>query len=121
MSVVKGEQRKLFYRINEVSRLTGIKPYVLRYWESEFDQLSPQKDTNDQRRYRQEDIDLIERIKRLLYDEKFTIAGAKKRLRQPAQAAAPAPGRSRAERLKGVLSEIAALRADLNELIGQYS
>jgi len=71
---------KLFYRINEVSKITGLKPYVLRYWETEFPQLSPEKDDNDQRRYRRKDIDLIQRIKQLLYEEKFTIAGAKQRI-----------------------------------------
>lgn len=72
---------KLFYRINEVSTITQIKPYVLRYWETEFPTLGPEKDENDQRRYRRSDIDLIMEIKRLLYTEKFTIAGARKQLR----------------------------------------
>ncbi len=73
---------KLFYRINEVATITQVKPYVLRYWETEFPMLSPEKDENDQRRYRKSDIDLIVGIKHLLYTEKFTIAGARKRLRQ---------------------------------------
>ncbi len=81
---------KLFHRINEVSTITQIKPYVLRYWESEFPMLSPEKDENDQRRYRRSDIELILEIKRLLYVEKFTIAGARKQLRQTREAA-PAP------------------------------
>ena len=57
---------KMFYRINEASRITGLKPYVLRYWETEFKQLKPEKDMGDQRRYRQKDIDLILEIKHLL-------------------------------------------------------
>lgn len=73
---------KLFYRINEVSTITQVKPYVLRYWETEFPMLSPEKDENDQRRYRKSDIELILEIKHLLYTEKFTIAGARKQLRQ---------------------------------------
>jgi DNA-binding transcriptional MerR regulator len=72
---------KLFYRITEVSNITQIKPYVLRYWETEFPMLAPEKDENDQRRYRKADIELILQIKRLLYTEKFTIAGARKQLR----------------------------------------
>src|SRR5690606_8168336 len=72
----------LFYRINEVSTITQVKPYVLRYWETEFPMLSPEKDENDQRRYRKSDIELILGIKHLLYTEKFTIAGARKQLRQ---------------------------------------
>lgn len=72
---------KLFYRINEVATITQVKPYVLRYWETEFPMLSPEKDENDQRRYRKSDIELVLEIKRLLYTEKFTIAGARKQLR----------------------------------------
>ena len=73
--------RKLFYRIQEVSKLTGIKPYVLRYWESEFRELSPAKDASDQRRYRQGDIEVVLAIRKLLYEDRFTIEGARKRLR----------------------------------------
>lgn len=74
--------KKLFYRIQEVSRITNLKPHVLRYWETEFKELAPEKDKNDQRRYRQEDIELIFQIKGLLYEDKFTIAGARQQLRK---------------------------------------
>ena len=70
------------YRIGEVSRLTELKPFVLRYWESEFPMLRPVKGTRGQRMYRQEDVDLVFRIKRLLYDEGYTIAGARRHLRE---------------------------------------
>lgn len=73
--------RKLFYRINEVAKMTGLKPYVLRYWETEFAELAPEKDTSDQRRYRQKDIEVIRAIRRLLYEEGFTIKGARQRLK----------------------------------------
>lgn len=73
--------KKLFYRINEVSKLTGLKAYVLRYWESEFNELSPEKDASDQRRYRKKDIDTIFAIRKLLYEDRFTIKGARKRLK----------------------------------------
>jgi DNA-binding transcriptional MerR regulator len=73
---------KLYYRIGEVSRLTGVKPYVLRYWESEFRWMAPGKSRSQQRLYRQRDIDVILLIKKLLYEERFTIAGARKRLRE---------------------------------------
>ncbi len=79
--------RKMFYRINEVSQITAIKPYVLRYWEPEFPQLSPSKDTSDQRRYKADDIYLVFEIKQLLYEEKFTIAGARRRLENGAKGA----------------------------------
>src|ERR1700738_926237 len=70
------------YRIGEVSRLTELKPFVLRYWESEFPMLEPVKSPNGHRLYRQEDVDLVFKIKRLLYDEGFTIAGARRPLRE---------------------------------------
>jgi len=70
---------KLYYRIGEVCRITGVKPHVLRYWEQEF-KLRPERFSGTQRRYRREDLDTILSIKKLLYDERFTIAGAKKRL-----------------------------------------
>lgn len=72
---------KLFYRINEVARITGLKPYVLRYWESEFSELSPSKDSSDQRRYRRSDIDVVLTIRKLLYEDRYTIKGARKVLR----------------------------------------
>ena len=72
--------RKMFYKIGEVSRIFGVKPYVLRYWESEFKQIRPAKNRFGQRVYRQKDLVILSRIKKLLYNEKFTIAGAKKQL-----------------------------------------
>lgn len=73
---------KLFYKIGEVSALTGVQPYVLRYWESEFKLLRPKKNRAGQRVYRRPDLDLVMRIKQLLYAERLTLEGAKKRLRQ---------------------------------------
>ena len=73
---------KIYYRIGEVSRITGVKPYVLRYWESEFRWMAPAKSRSKQRLYRKRDIEVIQLIKRLLYEERFTIAGARKKLRE---------------------------------------
>ena len=73
---------KDFYRIGEVSRLTSLKPFVLRYWETEFPMLEPVKSASGHRLYRQEDVEMVLRIKRLLYDEGFTIAGARRHLRE---------------------------------------
>jgi len=70
---------KLYYRIGEVCRITGVKPHVLRYWEQEF-KLRPERFGGTQRRYRREDLKTILTIKELLYEERFTITGAKKRL-----------------------------------------
>jgi DNA-binding transcriptional MerR regulator len=72
---------RLYYRIGEVSRITGLKPHVLRYWESEFRVIKPHKGGSLQRLYRRKDLDLILKIKKLLYEDGFTIAGAKKKIR----------------------------------------
>ena len=73
---------KLFFRIGEVSQLVGVKEYVLRYWESEFPGLSPRKSSSGQRMFRRKDVELLLRIKHLLYDQKFTIEGARKALQE---------------------------------------
>jgi DNA-binding transcriptional MerR regulator len=72
---------RLYYRIGEVSRITGLKAHVLRYWESEFKVIKPYKGGSLQRLYRKKDLDLILKIKKLLYEDGFTIAGAKKKIR----------------------------------------
>ena len=86
---------KLYYSISEVAEITGIKAHVLRYWETEFPTLSPKKTRAGARRYRQQDIQEIEAIKALLYEQGFKIAGARKQRREArksgqAQEAAPA-------------------------------
>ncbi len=73
-------QEKLFYKISEVSRITGLEPYVLRFWESQFSSLHPRKSRGNQRIYLKKEIDLILQIKELLYHEGLTIAGARKKL-----------------------------------------
>ena len=73
---------KRYYRIGEVSEIAGVKPYVLRYWESEFRWMVPQKSRSKQRLYRRRDIDTILLIKKLLYEQRYTIAGARKKLRE---------------------------------------
>jgi len=93
---------KLYFRIGEVSDLVGVKPYVLRYWESEFPDIKPSKSKSGQRLYKRRDVEMLLRIKGLLYDERFTINGARKRLKdwaraetrdasEPAQAAEEGP------------------------------
>jgi len=72
--------QKLFFRIGEVCDLIKVQPHVLRYWETEFPMLAPQKNRAGQRVYRRKDVEMVLRIRDLLYEEKFTIAGAKKRL-----------------------------------------
>jgi DNA-binding transcriptional MerR regulator len=82
---------KLFFKIGEVCEITDTQPYVLRYWESEFAALAPAKNSSGQRIYRRRDIETVLRIKQLLYDEGFTIAGAKKRLEAELAARSPTP------------------------------
>ena len=79
--------KKLYYSIGEISKITELKQYVLRYWETEFKQLNPNKNKAGNRTYRQKDIDLILDIINLLYKEKFTIVGASKMLIQPTKTA----------------------------------
>src|ERR1700756_3879306 len=83
---------KSLFRIGEGSRLTSTKPFVLRYWETEFPMLQPVKSPKGHRLYRREDIDTVFTIKRLLYDEGFTIAGARRHLRDQALAGASPDG-----------------------------
>jgi DNA-binding transcriptional MerR regulator len=73
---------KLYFKIGEVARIAGVEPYVLRYWETEFKEISPVKSRTKQRLYRRKDIDTVIGIKKLLYDEGFTIDGARKKMRE---------------------------------------
>ena len=71
---------KLYFRMGEVSRLVGVKPYVLRYWETEFPAIAPKKVGSNHRMYRRKDVEALLEIKRLLYEKRFTIEGARKAL-----------------------------------------
>lgn len=73
---------KLYFKIGEVAKIADVKPYVLRYWETEFKSLSPLKSRSGQRLYRKRDVELILRIKELLYSQRFTIEGARKKIRE---------------------------------------
>jgi len=82
---------KRFFRIGETSRIIGVKPYVLRYWEKEFQNIRPKRADSRQRTYQREDIETIGEIKKLLYEEKLTIDGAKKRLKSGKEATSGPP------------------------------
>jgi DNA-binding transcriptional MerR regulator len=90
--------QKLFFKIGEVCELAGVQAHVLRYWETEFPMLAPQKNRAGQRTYRRKDVEMALRIKELLYDEQYTIAGAKKKLatelRSPGRDTATATSKS---------------------------
>jgi DNA-binding transcriptional MerR regulator len=113
---------KLYFKIGEAAEIVGVAPHVLRYWETEFATLRPQKSRTQQRVYRRRDVATLLRIKRLLYVERFTIAGARTQLREHASAcamAAPAAAyvaRQSLLRVKAVADELQALldSADLD-------
>jgi DNA-binding transcriptional MerR regulator len=119
----KAIPNKLFFKIGEVCEITDTQPYVLRYWESEFPALAPAKNSSGQRIYRRKDIETVLRIKQLLYDEGFTIAGAKKRLESEmsgkgatpeSMAGQPNPVSDGDDRAKTVLFEV---RDQLREIL----
>jgi DNA-binding transcriptional MerR regulator len=104
----KAIPNKLFFKIGEVCEITDTQPYVLRYWESEFPALAPAKNSSGQRIYRRKDIETVLRIKQLLYEEGFTIAGAKKRLEAEASGRGPTPSSMAAEAAPAAPEPVAA-------------
>jgi DNA-binding transcriptional MerR regulator len=112
---------KLYYRIGEVSQIVGVEPHVLRYWETEFRSIRPQKSRKGQRIYSRRDVDRLLKVKDLLYTHGFTIAGARKRLREggpepeaarPAEVVVALPPRAR-----GVLVE---LRDEIRRMLAEF-
>ncbi len=97
---------KLYFKIGEVARMVGVKPYVLRYWESEFSVLRPGKTRSRHRLYRRKDVETLLEIRRLLYAEGYTIAGAKRRLRNGPRTAAAASASTDADQLVRVRDEL---------------
>ncbi len=108
---------KLFFRIGEVSQLVGVEPYVLRYWESEFPGLSPKKSSTGQRMFRRKDVELLLNIKHLLYDEKFTIEGARKALRTAKAADPIVPISARQEVLFPPADPLPVIRKELADIL----
>jgi DNA-binding transcriptional MerR regulator len=107
---------KIYFRIGEVARLVGVPPYVLRYWETEFPEIAPKKLGTNHRQYRRKDVETVLEIKRLLYDKRFTIEGARKHL--SARKARPAATKARAAPAQAELfgNRDAALRQIRREL-----
>jgi len=122
-----GEQRpeipdKLYFRIGEVSRLAGIKPYVLRFWETEFSSLGPKKSGKGHRLYRRKDVELVLEIKRLLYDKRYTIEGARKFLDSRSREVVAKPVSAKAARPQPALfadsgPALEEIRKELNEIL----
>lgn len=115
---------KLYFRIGEVAKLAGIKPYVLRFWESEFNGLGPKKSGTGHRLYRRKDVELVLEIKRLLYEKRFTIEGARKMLESKpkrgelaAKPASAASRRQQGELFSGTSAFYQELRKELADLL----
>ena len=115
----RGIPDKPYFKIGEAARICGLKPYVLRYWETEFKSLRPQKTASQQRLYRRKDVEHLLRIRQLLHDERFTIEGARSRLRElghdegpPASRPPPLIERESLRKLKQGLVELLRLVED---------
>ncbi|NIP29757.1 MAG: MerR family transcriptional regulator [Candidatus Dadabacteria bacterium] len=104
---------KIYFRIGEVSEYTGVKPYVLRYWESEFDQIKPIR-RKSQRLYDRDTIYLIFKIKHMLYEQNFTIAGAKKKLREEESESKVPSVKSDKQFLRDMLNELKSLKNSIS-------
>jgi DNA-binding transcriptional MerR regulator len=110
---------KLYFRIGDVSKLASVKPYVLRFWENEFPMLNPKKSGANQRLYRRKDVETVLEIKRLLYEKRFTIEGARSHLQQQRSRASvkaapkPAPKQAGLFPEMAKISDLARIREDL--------
>jgi len=108
---------KLFFRIGEVSQLVGVEAYVLRYWESEFPGLSPRKSSSGQRMFRRKDVELLLRIKHLLYGRKFTIEGARKALQETKKAVSVRNSASSGQAELFASSPLPEIRKQVSEIL----
>lgn len=110
---------KLYFRIGEVAKLAGIKPYVLRFWESEFASLGPKKSGTGHRLYRRKDVELVLEIKRLLYEKRFTIEGARKVLeaKPKRDSAKHAPQRKQEDLFSSRPAVYQEIRRELSEIL----
>jgi DNA-binding transcriptional MerR regulator len=114
---------KLYFRIGDVSRLAGVKAYVLRYWESEFPAIAPKKSGTGQRLYRRKDVELILEIKHLLYEKRFTIEGARKAIENRAKPVPvakrvkPAGPLQQANLFGAAAPDLSAIRRELEDIL----
>lgn len=115
---------KLYYKIGEVAQVVGVKASVLRFWESEFEFLRPEKSSTGQRLYTAKEVTLLHEVKRLLYSEKFTIEGVKKKISRHGRIRGGAMVSNQDSEavyyglLKDIKSELLALRSQLREIFG---
>ncbi len=108
---------KLYFRIGEASRILGLPPHVLRYWETEFPSIAPKKSPGGQRMYRRKDLELLLLIKHLLYERKFTIAGARQWLAEHSRKRKPSPAGEQGRLFADPMATLEQVRRELAELI----
>jgi len=111
---------KLYFRIGEASSVIGVEPHVLRYWETEFRSIRPKKSARGQRVYSRRDVETLVRVKELLYDHGFTIAGAKRRLREKG-VEPPEPGDPSLEEARRMRETLLELRGELAGLLDELA
>ena len=116
---------RLYFKIGDVARICKVEPYVLRFWESQFPQLKPNKSGTGQRLYRRRDVEIALEIKRLVHGEGFTLAGARQALGQARkaqqQARLPLPAGDSQQKLEKIAAVIGAARAELREIAGMLA
>ncbi len=110
---------RMFFKIGEVSKITGVKTHVLRFWENQFSTLSPRKTSNGQRQYRRKDVEMVLTLKKLLYKEGYTIPGVKRVLLAKIHAAAAkkAPESRNVSAIQASGPALAEIRAELEEIL----
>ncbi|MFO0592216.1 MAG: MerR family transcriptional regulator [Polyangiaceae bacterium] len=111
---------KLYFRIGEASSVIGVEPHVLRYWETEFRSIRPKKSARGQRVYSRRDVETLARVKELLYEQGFTIAGAKRRLRERG-VEPPEPGDPSVEEARRMREALLELRGELSGLLDELT
>ena len=113
---------KLYFRIGEVAHISSLRPSVLRFWETEFEALAPDKSRSGQRLYTQKELELVLEIKRLLYAEKLTIAGARKKLKNRGQQKGPVMAENQfcPEDVMSIIKEVKERLRDIKDLIQEH-
>ena len=117
MSVRREVPAKLYYRIGEVAGIVGVEPHVLRYWETEFRSVRPQKSAKGQRIYSRRDVETLLKVKELLYAHRFTIAGARRKLREGGVEPVQPDDGATSEEAQRMRDALLAIRGDLVALL----
>ncbi|WP_437483486.1 MerR family transcriptional regulator [Sorangium sp. So ce1014] len=110
---------KLYYRIGEVAGLVGVEPHVLRYWETEFRSIRPQKSAKGQRVYSRRDVETLLKVKELLYSHRFTIAGARRKLREGGIEPPPADAGASHEEVQRMRTALVEIRSEVLALMDE--